>query len=134
MSFDAYEYVGVAVPGTLPTLAATILFPEIGALVGTYGIELGGLGLFLIMSFVVGHVVQAVGNLIEWVEDLFGKGLHQMPFATGRGGVSEAQWHRFVTACERRMDVQADDVSEETWPGIRKEVMASLGGGEHPSD
>lgn len=58
MSFDAYEYVGVIIPGALPTLAASLLIPEVATLISSEGVELGTLGIFLIMSFVVGHAVQ----------------------------------------------------------------------------
>ena len=129
MTFDAYEYVGVIVPGALPTLAAALLFPEVHALLGNEGVDLGGLGLFLIISFVAGHLVQALANVWEWIEDRAGWGLRTMPFAVDRGGVSDAQWQRFLQLCNRRLDIPSEGVSRETWPGIRMTIMALLPAG-----
>jgi len=63
-AFDRYEIVAVALPGAalLFTAAYTLhafRFPDLAR----FG--LGGLGMFAIASFVVGHVIQAVAKLIE---------------------------------------------------------------------
>ena len=50
MSFDAYEYIGVIIPGALPTLAASLLIPEVASVISTDGVELGAFGIFLIVS------------------------------------------------------------------------------------
>lgn len=63
--FDAYEYVGVIAPGSIAIFAVALLYPELKGLVVGTEVSLGGLGLFLIMSYVAGHLVQAVGNCIE---------------------------------------------------------------------
>ena len=64
MKFDAYEYIGVIVPGSILIVALSVLFPDIvPALEGS--LSLGDLGLILILAFVAGHLAQAGGNLFE---------------------------------------------------------------------
>jgi hypothetical protein len=94
-SFDAYEYVGVIVPGALPTLAAALLFPELSSFFHSEGFALGDFGIFLIISFVVGHVVQMVGGLIERVEDSLGMGKADRALKNKEKWFGEAQWMAF---------------------------------------
>lgn len=65
--FDAYEYVGLIAPGSVAIFAAALLFPDLRQLTAGPDISVGGLGLFVIMSYVAGHLLQAVGNFVEKV-------------------------------------------------------------------
>jgi hypothetical protein len=63
--FDQYEYVAVIIPG------ATLLFGALVALPGRLpwvfdkDFGLGGLGVFLVASFVTGQILRAVGDVAE---------------------------------------------------------------------
>jgi hypothetical protein len=63
-SITAYEYVGVIAPGAIFSLGLSLAVPAVKAVLGDR-VSLGEFGIFLVVSFVVGHVVQAVGNLAE---------------------------------------------------------------------
>lgn len=63
--FDAYEFLGIVAPGAIVVFGASLVFPEIKAYIADSGVTVGGLGIFLILSYVVGHLVQAFGNLLE---------------------------------------------------------------------
>jgi len=63
--FDAYEIIGVITPGSILLFGLALVFPDLKALFFAEGFSLGDLGLFLVLSFVAGHLIQAVGNLIE---------------------------------------------------------------------
>lgn len=65
--FDAYEVIGVIAPGVVLALLLMTEVPQLRALLGEGGFGVGDLGLFLMISFVLGHLVQAVGNLVELV-------------------------------------------------------------------
>lgn len=64
-SFDAYEVIGVITPGSVVTLLMALQWPEFRALLGQEGLSVGGLGVFVVTCFVVGHLVQAAGNLVD---------------------------------------------------------------------
>ena len=72
-TFDAYEYVAVIAPGAIASLGLVTVAPQLKGLIGDKP-SLGEFGIFLIVAFAVGHVVQAFGNLWEallWA--LFGR-------------------------------------------------------------
>lgn len=94
-SFDAYEYVGVIVPGALPTLAAALLFPELSSFLHSEGFALGDFGIFLIISFVIGHVVQMFGGLIDRAQDMLGIGKADRALNNREKWFGRAQWAEF---------------------------------------
>ncbi len=71
-SFDAYEIVGILAPGVVVTLLLALEYPALKTLLGKDGLSVGDLGLFLVLAFVLGHLLQALGNLIEVAVWLFG--------------------------------------------------------------
>jgi hypothetical protein len=66
-TFDFYEYAGIIVPGAILTLGLLWLFPESRALFSKEGVTFGELGLFVIVAYAAGQLIQGVGNWIEWV-------------------------------------------------------------------
>ena len=58
MKFDAYEYIGVIVPGTIVLYTVAVLYPSL--LLGlTTSLSLADLGVALVLAFIGGHLVQA---------------------------------------------------------------------------
>lgn len=64
-AFDAYEVIGVITPGTVVALLLALEWPDLRSLMGKEGLSIGDLGLFLMIAFVLGHLVQVLGNMIE---------------------------------------------------------------------
>lgn len=65
--FNAYEYIGVIAPGAVLSLGVILLWPETKELFLNSNVSVGELGLFLIIAYVAGHLLQSVGNAIEKV-------------------------------------------------------------------
>ena len=65
--FDPYELIGVITPGTIVALLLTIEAPAFRGLLGKDGLSIGDFGLFVLVAFVLGHLVHAVGNLLEYL-------------------------------------------------------------------
>ncbi len=65
-TFDFYEYAGIIIPGAVLITGLLWLFPEGRALLAKDGVTLGEFGLFVILAYATGHLIQAVGNYIEW--------------------------------------------------------------------
>jgi len=63
--FNAYEYIGVIAPGSVFCLGVMFLWPETKATIFNQDITIGEFGLFIIVAFVVGHLIQSIGNVIE---------------------------------------------------------------------
>jgi hypothetical protein len=66
-TFDFYEYAGFIIPGAVLVIALVWLFPESRALFSKEGVTLGELGLFVIIAYAAGQLVQAIGNYLEWI-------------------------------------------------------------------
>ena len=126
MSFDAYEYIGVIIPGALPTLAASLLIPEVASVISTDGVELGAFGIFLIVSYIVGHVVQLFGNWIETLEDLVGWGKDALVLNDARRPIRADRWQRFLSTLRSEGILEQGDMDTSSWQGVRKEVYAIL--------
>lgn len=62
---DYYEVVGAIIPGTVLLLAANLLWPDYMTNVPKLDITVGGLGLFVLIAYTTGQIVQAVGNFVE---------------------------------------------------------------------
>jgi hypothetical protein len=66
-TFDFYEYAGFIIPGAVLVIAVVWLFPESRTLFSKEGVSLGELGLFVIVAYAAGQLVQAIGNYLEWL-------------------------------------------------------------------
>jgi hypothetical protein len=65
--FDFYEFAGIVLPGAILIAGLSRVVPSIGSVVPVKDISLGSLGLFLILAYAAGHVLQSIGNLIEFL-------------------------------------------------------------------
>jgi hypothetical protein len=64
-SFDFYEFTGVLIPGVVVLYVSALIIPALSFISRDQTISIGSLGLFVILSYVAGHLVQALGNLVE---------------------------------------------------------------------
>lgn len=63
--FDAYELIGIIVPGTVIAVLLAVEAPLFRSMLGKNGLTVGDFGLFVLVAFVFGHLVQAFGNGLE---------------------------------------------------------------------
>ena len=64
--FDFYEFAGVLCPGAVVVFGLAKIYPTLAPLISKQeGASLGDLGVFVILSYVAGHLVQALGNTVE---------------------------------------------------------------------
>ncbi|HZS84243.1 MAG TPA: hypothetical protein VFA50_15320 [Stellaceae bacterium] len=64
-SLSFHEQTGIIVPGATLVFGLLFFFPEFRQLFFYDGVSLGGLGLFLLISYAAGHLAAALGNLVE---------------------------------------------------------------------
>jgi hypothetical protein len=62
-----YDFAGIITPGAVSLYALSRIYPQLGLLTGDEKISFGEFGLLLILAYVAGHLVQAIGNAIESV-------------------------------------------------------------------
>src|SRR5215469_16076236 len=64
-NFSFYEHSGILIPGAALVFGLLFFFPEFRALFFSDGVSVGGLGLFLLISYAAGHLAAALGNIME---------------------------------------------------------------------
>lgn len=66
-NFDYYEFTGILTPGVILLYVVSLKFPAVTPFMSSQQLSVGALGLFIVLAYVAGHLVQSLGNLIEWV-------------------------------------------------------------------
>src|SRR5882762_6453481 len=64
-NFSFYEQTGILIPGAALVFGLLFFFPEFRQLFFSDGVSIGGLGLFLLISYAAGHLAAALGNIME---------------------------------------------------------------------
>jgi hypothetical protein len=64
---EFYEFAGVLVPGALLLVGLAFLFRQIAQPLAGTEFGAGDFGIFVLLAYVAGQLVQAVGNLVEWL-------------------------------------------------------------------
>lgn len=65
--FDFYEFTGILTPGVILLYAVSLKFPAVTPFMSSQQLSVGDLGLFIVLAYVAGHLVQSLGNLVEWI-------------------------------------------------------------------
>lgn len=63
--FTFYEFVGVISPGIVFLLIISYIFPDLYNTKSFKELSIGGLGIVVILAYVLGHLIQSIGNLLE---------------------------------------------------------------------
>jgi hypothetical protein len=63
--FSFHEQTGIIVPGATLVFGLLFFFADVRQLFFSDGVSIGGLGLFLLISYAAGHLAAALGNLVE---------------------------------------------------------------------
>lgn len=126
MKLDAYEYVGLVVPGSVVALALTLLSPDVREVIAKDGIDLGGFGVIVLVALVSGFLLQSVGNAIEAVETKLGVSPSELLRKRGSGPVSDAQFRRLSEALKAKGLGDMSIMSASDWRAVRGEMAADV--------
>jgi len=128
---DFYEFTGVIAPGTIALLAAGLIWPDHLGGILKLDVTVGGLGLGLLLAYVAGHLLQAVGNLLEagwW--GLLGGWPSDAP-RTGKSGLlSEAQLAQLQERLRSDFGFKGislgPDLPVKSWRPIFRQIYAKV--------
>ena len=130
-TLNFYEFAGLIAPGAVTLFGIALLFPASrGALVGE-NLSVGEFGLFTILAFVAGHLIQAFGDVIE---ALWWKAWGGMPTDWVRSGkhklIAEAQRQDLSTHLHGKLNQKGypklEEISSSDWSGITRQVYAAV--------
>lgn len=130
-SFDFYEFAGLLAPGAIALLAVHMAAPDLlSAPVGE--LSVGGLGVFTILAYVSGHLIQSVANLVEKVWWLFAGGLPSDWIRTARGRrlLSQAQIDALPRQIQKQLVLATapdiDGMTKNAWYGYTRQIYAAV--------
>jgi len=126
-----YDFAGILAPGAVAVYGLARIYPELGLIVRDEKVSFGELGLLLILAYVAGHLLQAFGNLIEWV---WWKPCGGMPtdwVRTGRRNIlADAQRKVLPVKIRELLNIECNDdlsrFSSKDWFSIRKQVYSAV--------
>ncbi|QKS30676.1 MAG: hypothetical protein HT579_18180 [Candidatus Accumulibacter similis] len=128
--FDFYEFTGILVPGAAALAGVLMLVPGLMPVSAVKDFSIGGFGLLVVLAYVAGHLVQAVGNLAEW---LWWKAWGGMPTDWVRKNptclLAESQAAVLPKAIAEQLklpDVDLRATSREQWYSITRQISAAV--------
>lgn len=139
-TFDFYEFAGILVPGAVLLFGIVQLIPGLAAALGGKDLVVGNLGPFIVLSYAAGHIVQAVGTLIEprlWSLRRWGGALPTdriwEEVKAGQGGLlSSPQVTELASQLEPKLGLTApldlSKLDKAAWPGLTRQVYAAVAG------
>lgn len=137
--FDFYEVAGVIAPGTVVVIGGVALFfpGQQQALLSLSSVSLGSLGLGLVLAYVAGQLLQAVGNAVEaawwWFwggmpTDWIRSGKHDLVAKRQRGEIEQAV--RFMLN-DPSFDLSS--IRKKDWYSVTRQVYAAISSGTRAS-
>jgi len=126
-TFDTYDYVAVIAPGAFVALPLLAAWPELDTLIGK-DFDLADFGLFLVFAFGVGHLVQALGNILEdfvwWLNGGWPTG---KVLQTGSGVIGDDQRESIEKKIKGSYaNFKFDGLSAAAWRGHIREIYSKL--------
>ncbi len=131
--FEFYEIVGVLVPGSILLVGISILYPQIRLSPQDASVAVGEFGIFTLLAYGMGHLLQAIGNALEWMWwHLWGGLPSDWIKSTAHPLLSENQRATLLTQIGRKLGVTvpADPttIDAPAWFGITRQMYAAVAG------
>jgi hypothetical protein len=131
--FDFYEIVGVLVPGSILLVGISILYPQIRLSSQDTGVAVGEFGIFTLLAYGAGHLVQAIGNGLEWTWWRLWGGLPSdwIKYAA-HPLLSESQRTTLLSQISQKLCITVPSdpavLNAASWFGITRQMYAAVAG------
>jgi hypothetical protein len=130
--FDFYEFTGIFAPGATALAGMLLLAPDFIAPETIKDFSVGGLGLFIVLAYVLGHLTQAVGNGIEWAWWRLCRGMPTDWLRTKPDCLlAPSQFAALEKAIKvhlRLDDIRIVESTREQWYAVTRHVYAAVAG------
>lgn len=125
--FNAYDYIAVIAPGSVIVVGLAVLYLYQGQDISKEQFGIGDLGIFLILAFVFGQLLQAIGN---WLEEVFWKCNRSMPtnwvIQPDQSLLSDSQLDRLKQSVQQDFNISFPAISEKDWFNITREINTKI--------
>jgi hypothetical protein len=126
---SSYEFLGVTVPGVILVYGFSLMFPELGLLKTAEKVSFGEVGLMLVLAFVSGQLLQALGNLIEYGWWFIGGWPSDWVFEKKRGLLSGAQTEDAFRKIAKMLGTATFNpaiAESKPWKAITRQIYAAV--------
>jgi hypothetical protein len=122
---DFYEFVGILIPGSAILVSFKYLMnlQELNNLFAPQ--SLGGLGIHLMLAYVVGHLLQALGNGLETVYWGRQRGMPTDWPASRPNDLSQDAVSAVLKLCNHR-DIEAKQITIAQWRGLISQARSTV--------
>jgi hypothetical protein len=127
-----YEIAGIMGPGIIFIIVIYILFPDLTSHLGNEPITIGLFGIILMLSYIVGHVVQAIGNiLIKPFWKLIGdEPKYWIINKKSKNLLNEKQTKLLKSRFENELEIQLPnditEISKSDWDSYNRSIFVSV--------
>lgn len=127
-NFDLYEFTGILLPGSIFLLSLVTLYPELGDIFLSHGVNVGEFGFFMVIAYATGHVIQAGGNLVEFLWWKRG-GMPTDWVRSGKGSLLHRQQissliEKVKTKCGYELPSPLSDLTAKEWYSITRQIYS----------
>lgn len=127
--FDFYEFTGILVPGVVILYAVSMIIPELSFLARNQAVSVGDLGLFVVLSYVAGHLIQAFGNILEQIFWSLNFGNpSDWPRTRNKFLLTDDQTAKLETRTRKLLDLDPSTtistLSKREWSAITRQIYA----------
>ena len=121
----------MATPGAIIIFGFSFLYPDYFDLSKAKDISFGGLGLFIILAYVIGQLTQAVGNIVEWIWWKLWGGMPTDWIRTKENMlISKEQRETLLINLSKKLKlnkpIDLSKISSQEWYGITKQIYAAV--------
>jgi hypothetical protein len=129
--FSLYDILGVLAPGALFTVGVIAFYPDAIKALPNKEFSLGDLGVLVIISYVIGNLVAALGNLLEVP---YWKMMGGMPTEAARREKSPVITARQLSSVEARLqkigflkdEEKISQLSDVEWRALARQIYAFI--------
>ncbi len=129
--FTFGEFINFVVPGSMVVLGVSVVYPGLGDKLGGETVTVATVGVFLILAFVVGHMVQAFGEVMGVFWWKLRKGFPTDWVRTGQVALlSESQVKALEVKWGAKLGMKATggvrEIGGESWHSIIQQMYAAV--------
>ncbi len=130
-NFDFYEFSAILAPGAVLLFGISLLYPNLGVILQGKDFTVGQLGLFVILSYVMGHLLQAIGNFLENIWWKIWKGMPTDWVRTSRHRLlTESQIVLLQQQLPNKLgldeSIEIPALNEKTWFNLTRQIYAAV--------
>jgi hypothetical protein len=124
-----YEQTGIVIPGSVLVFGLTLMFPAVHELFGKDGLTIGGLGLFVLVAYASGHLMAAIGNVLEsllwWLPGMPSEWITR----SGTRILNSEQFAKIEERARKRLNLNVDSIkgmARHDWRPVFAQIYSDV--------